>query len=95
LLNQPGDKFTVGGAVLDAGQFGNYFAGYVTMARFGESGVAAAAAAGQFDNMAGWLRGGDPTVFDPPIDRRLILIGASNAVQDYKLTCNLCAGGKP
>jgi len=84
-----GDTFMVGNMRLDAGEFGNYFAGYVTTARFGLLGLDVSEAVGQFDNMSEYFWGRaagyptEPTVFDPIHDQELIINGSMDATRDY------------
>jgi hypothetical protein len=75
------DTYNVGNTVLNAGEFGNYFAGYVSQARFGLFGVESSMAGGELFNIVQHA-GGDPelpTIFDPAHDQFLILSGAAAA----------------
>jgi RHS repeat-associated protein len=65
--------YTVNGSTLDAAQFGNYFAGYVTGGRFGSVGVALTLAAGELYHRVEQAGG------DPWIDKELIRRGAYDA----------------
>ena len=98
-------RFTIGTEVLDAPSFGNYFAGHVTSAAFGDFGLAAAIVGGELNNMGEYLYGrmfggGEPTFFDPIRDQRLILQGGLGAQRQYNmlpytLTCPVCVGANP
>jgi hypothetical protein len=83
---QPHDTFAVRGQVLDAGQFGNYFAGYVSDSRFGDIGYGAASMMGQINNM--FDSPSEPTFFDPLSDQQLISRGAADAELSYHLQPN-------
>lgn len=71
------DYFDVPGVgVLDAGDFGNYFAGYVNMGAFGPAGILATRAGGQIDSLLEYK------TLDDPYDQDLITRG----LYDYLAT---------
>jgi RHS repeat-associated protein len=81
----PEDTYMLGGKRLSAGEFGNYFAGYVAQARFGLFGAEAAMAGGELFNVVNHLMGDPdvPTFFDPAHDQYLIVSGATDATTRY------------
>jgi hypothetical protein len=79
VLGRPSDKFTVDCKILTGGEFGNYFAGYVTEARFGDVGSALAAIGGDLDALVDAIKNKTPLQLDEPQDQALIMQGARDA----------------
>jgi hypothetical protein len=76
-ISQSDDTFTVGRKILNSGEFGNYFAGYVETSRFSSFGESMSEMVGQAHSLY------DDHAFDPVRDVQLIRQGAADYRADY------------